>query len=230
MKKHFLLLTAALSCGLYSFAQVSFGIKAGFSAASMSSKTQISGQAAVKAESNIIPAFHAGVIADIGLADNFYLQPGLFYSAKGTNSPQQAFNPNTGLPLTITAKIRLGYLELPVNFLYKQPLGPGKLFFGFGPYLGYGITGKVKADNPLGAGEVEVDVKFKSTPEDSSSAAYVKPFDAGANFMAGYELKMGLLFSINYSLGLTNTSPYPNETQKNHYLGVSVGYLFPHKK
>jgi len=68
-------------------------------------------------------------------------------------------------------------------------------------------------------------VKFKNKKDIDANIAYVKPFDAGANFIAGYELKMGLLFSVNYSLGLTNTSPYESETEKNHYLGISVGYL-----
>ena len=230
MKKHLLLLTAALSCGLYSFAQVSFGVKAGFSAATMSMKQEISGGASIKSPSKTLPAFHAGVIADIGLAKGLYLQPGLFYSAKGVKVDQTV--PVGMEQVDISAKIKLGYLELPVNLLYKLPLGPGKLFFGAGPYVAYGITGKATASSPLLQGDVETDVKFGSpdgTLDSAGTTAYVKAFDAGANFIAGYELKMGLLFSVNYSLGLTNTSPYPGESQKNRYFGVSVGYLFNKK-
>jgi hypothetical protein len=41
---------------------------------------------------------------------------------------------------------------------------------------------------------------------------------------------MGLVFSVNYSLGLINASPYDGETEKNHYLGISVGYLLHKRK
>ncbi len=35
-------------------------------------------------------------------------------------------------------------MELPVHVVYKPQLGTGKLIVGFGPYVAYGITGKVK--------------------------------------------------------------------------------------
>ncbi|SEL32674.1 Outer membrane protein beta-barrel domain-containing protein [Chitinophaga rupis] len=225
MKKHLLLLTVALSCGLFSYAQVSFGVKAGFNAASMSVKQ---GSPSVTADTKMVPAFHAGLIADIALSENFSLQPGLFYSAKGTKLDVPG--PTVGQE-KVTATTHLNYLELPVNFLYKHELGPGKIFAGFGPYLAYGISGKIKVSSQYFVNR-EYDVKFENKQQspDSASVAYVKPFDAGANFIAGYEFKMGLVFSVNYSLGLTNTSPYDNETEKNHYLGISVGYLLHKRK
>lgn len=72
MKKHLILLAVTLSCGFYSFAQVSFGIKAGYSSATTSLEIETP---YVKAETKMRPAFHAGVIADVTLADNFSLQP-----------------------------------------------------------------------------------------------------------------------------------------------------------
>jgi len=224
MKKHLLLLTAALSCGLFSYAQVSFGVKAGYSLAGMSSKNAITDNTSEQAHTKTISAFHAGVIADISLTKNFSLQPGLFYSAKGAKVDQLIGGGPASTPQRVTSTARLNYLELPVNFLYKRALGPGKIFAGFGPYLAYGVGGKIKT-NYEHYGHVESEVKFKNKKDIDANIAYVKPFDAGANFIAGYELKMGLLFSVNYSLGLTNTSPYESETEKNHYLGISVGYL-----
>jgi len=226
MKKHLLLLTAALSCGLFSYAQVSFGVKAGFSMAGMSHKMA---NEVIKPNTKTLPAFHAGVIADISLSENFSLQPGLFYSAKGTKTDQIVPGPADG-PVKLESTAHLNYLELPVNFLYKHELGPGKIFAGFGPYLAYGVGGKIKV-NYGGDQAQDIDVKFKNEKRDSVlDVAYVKPFDAGANFIAGYEFKMGLVFSVNYSLGLTNTSPYEGETEKNHYLGISVGYLLHKRK
>ncbi|WP_217603760.1 porin family protein [Chitinophaga sp. GbtcB8] len=226
MKKHLLLLTTALSCGLLSHAQVSFGVKAGFSLAGMSSKYD---NPLTQPDTKALPAFHAGVIADISLSENFSLQPGLFYSAKGAKTEQIVPGPADG-PVKLESTAHLNYLELPVNFLYKHELGPGKIFAGFGPYLAYGVGGKIKV-NYGGDEAQDIDIKFKNEQSDSLlDVAYVKPFDAGANFIAGYEFKMGLVFSVNYSLGLINTSPYDNETEKNHYLGISVGYLLHKRK
>jgi Outer membrane protein beta-barrel domain len=228
MKKFFLLCTAALVSGLYTQAQVTFGLKAGFSAANISSKFEgDSGIAARKADTKTLPAFHGGVIVDIALDDQLSLQPGLFFSQKGTKT-SSVKTEVMGVTFITSSTTRLNYLELPVNLLYKHQIGSGKLFAGFGPYLAYGISGKLKVK---GGGEnfsidQEVKVKFKDSQEYSAKEVYIKPFDAGANFTAGYELKMGWLFSLNYSLGLTNTSPYDKEKEKNHYFGVSVGYLF----
>lgn len=220
MKKHFLLFTVALACGLYAQAQqkTSFGLKAGFSAANFSLKDDDG----YKEKTKTLPAFHGGVIVDIPLDDQLSLQPGLFFSQKGAklNGGDTDSAGHFG-----TASFRISYLELPVNLVYKYQVGTGKLFAGIGVYAAYGVGGKVKATQ--GNVSVSVPVKFKGDADGSDmTTVYVKPFDAGANFMIGYELKMGLLFSVNYSLGLVNTDPYPKETQKQRYFGVSVGYLF----
>ncbi|HEU4553735.1 MAG TPA: porin family protein [Chitinophaga sp.] len=229
MKKQLLFIIAALCCASFSYAQVTFGIKAGFSAAGMSAKYKLADSLpSIKENTKTIPAFHAGIVADITLAEGFYLQPGLFYSAKGAKITETVQGP-ADQPLTATATVHLNYLELPINFLYKHPAGPGKIFAGFGPYLAYGIAGKIKTKVDGYDNTAETDVKFENKQDVSGAVAYVKPFDAGANFIAGYEMNMGLLFSINYSLGLTNTSPYNGETEKNHYLGISIGYLLKRK-
>ncbi|HEY0609645.1 MAG TPA: porin family protein [Chitinophaga sp.] len=223
MKKQLILLAAGMCFGLYSFAQVSFGVKAGFSGANLSSKFDAPGFER-KTDTKWIPAFHAGVIVDITLTDNFSLQPGLFYSAKGNKR-----GGTDSLGSTVSATTRLNYLELPLNVLYKHSLGKGRLFAGLGPYLAYGISGKVKWKNDYNDMRPDinedVDVKFKNEVGSNSNVIYVKPLDAGANVTIGYEMDMGLLFSVNYSQGLVNTSPYSYEIEKNRYIGISVGYL-----
>jgi hypothetical protein len=221
MKKQLILLAAGMFFGMYSFAQVSFGVKAGFGGA----KYAYSGFER-KSDTKWIPAFHAGVIADITLTDRFSLQPGLFYSAKGS---KVSFSDSTA---HISGTTHLSYLEVPVYLLYKHSFHKGKLFAGLGPYLSYGISGKIKwvvdyhnripDPDPYFTDE---DVKFKNEVGSNGNVEYVKPFDAGANVMLGYEMDMGLFFAVNYSHGLLNTSPYAFENQKNRYFGISIGYL-----
>jgi hypothetical protein len=217
MKKQVVLVLLALLGTLSTYAQVSFGIKAGYNNSTYS----------VENSDNLkrLSGFHAGGIVDISLADEFSLQPQLLFILKGAK--QEAHVDQFG-DQNEEAKLKLNYLELPVNFLYKHQLGAGKLFVGAGPYLGFGLSGKIKQ------GEEEADIKFdgKKLAEldaEDDAAMHLKRLDAGANFLAGYELKNGLLFSVNYSLGLTNIDPDGGKS-KNSYFGISVGYLFKTKK
>ncbi len=225
MKKQVLVLLTLFGT-LSTYAQVSFGVKAGFSSASVSAE---------EADLSRLSAWHAGAIADISLAENFSLQPQLLVSAKGAK--QKGFSETIEIPgfpsETVeypSSKATLTYIELPINFLYKHEAGAGKIFVGAGPYVGFGLSGKIKTDGE-DDGDIKFDGKtFEEAGESDEAAMHLKRMDAGANFLAGYELKNGLLFSVNYSLGLTNIAPEEGDKWKNSYLGISVGYLFGGKK
>lgn len=206
MKKNVVLLTLALvATTLSSYAQVSFGVKAGYNSATVSTENNEG--------TSRLSGFHAGVIADLSLAESFSLQPQLLYSAKGIKIKDFDMNENE-----TKVSYKLNYLELPVNFLYKPQVGAGKLFVGAGPYVALGLGGK------FGDTKVKFDGKKSADIDETDDNVHLKALDAGANFLAGYELKNGLLFSINYSLGLTNVSP-DGDKSKNSYIGISVGYL-----
>ncbi|KAA2245128.1 PorT family protein [Chitinophaga agrisoli] len=210
MKKYALLVLLALGT-LSTYAQVSFGLKAGYSNSN------------IKFEDNEgisrLSAWHAGVIADLSLSEDFSLQPQLLVSAKGA---QQGGVSVGGLNVGGT-KMSLTYLELPVNFMYKIKAGSGKFFIGVGPYIAYGIGGKI------GDQKIKFDGKSFEEVGEGDENAHLKALDFGGNILAGYELKNGLLFSINYSMGLTDISA-DDEKSKNNYFGVSVGYLLHTKK
>ena len=136
MKK--IVLLALLNLGMLSAsAQTNFGILAGFN-----NSTQRYADRVPKLEKKFYLLWHAGVAADIPIAGRFYLQPQLLVSAKGGNSEVRDLDRNVYFTSDLTSKVRLLYLELPVNVLYKLPLGPGKLIAGAGPYIAYGLGGK----------------------------------------------------------------------------------------
>ena len=219
MKKYALLVLLALGT-LSTYAQVSFGVKAGYSNTGISMDAE-EGSAGFSR----LSSWHAGVIADISLAESFSLQPQLLVSAKGAKQP--GIDLGEGLPSLEETKLKLTYLELPINFVYKLQAGAGKLFFGLGPYLAYGISGKA------GEQKVKFDGKKDEEIEEGSEDAeklHLKALDLGGNALVGYELKNGLLFSVNYSLGLTSINPNEGASVKNNYFGVSVGYLLHTKK
>lgn len=240
MKKHVLLIAVALVGSLSTYAQVKFGVKAGLNVASTSQKVDDKKVDGLKS----MTGFHVGVIADISLAENFALQPGLLYSKKGFKFQEKETSGEAFAGLKMTTS--MNYLEVPINFLYKTELGSGKFFGGFGPYVALGLGGKTKYSGLVGIGtgiigaDGDSKVKFdgKKYPVDGTAeekAAYnkdshYKALDAGANFILGYELKNGLQFSVNYSLGLTNSAVEDKESHKNRYFGVSAGFLFGGKK
>lgn len=229
MKKNTLILLLAMLGFTATQAQVKFGIKAGYSMTNMSQQYPAS---VTLPAAKTLSGFHAGLLFDFILAENFSLQPELLYSAKGYHTtPYYNLRPPVVQPAEpqpegkMSINYHYNYLELPVNFLYKLPLGPGRLFGGFGPYLAYGLNGKV-----TGLPYTDVfKIRFDGKAATNSIDFHAKRFDAGANFIIGYELKMGLLVSANYSLGLTNNNPWAGYNDKNRYLGISIGYLLQRK-
>jgi Outer membrane protein beta-barrel domain len=170
--------------------------------------------------------FNLGAVVEIPLAPDFYLQPGLLYSTKGSK------NDDEFLGQKISSKLNLGYLEVPIHFIHKPVLGNGHLILGLGPYIGFGLNGKFSLE--FGGDKTESDVKFKNTVKasDSNEYAYVKRLDAGANLLAGYEFANGLSFQLNTQLGLLNIAPdYEGATNdesktSNTGFGLSLGYRF----
>ena len=198
----------------------SFGFRAGINFQNINGKDE-NGD---KLSNKIVPRFHIGVNAELPIATDFYVQPGLLFSTKGAKSTE----PIGGQPAD--QKLNLSYLEVPVNLLYKPVLGKGKLILGFGPYIAFGLAGSVKTE---GSGQTATtDVKFKNTvkPSDPAGKAYFKPVDAGANLLFGYELSNKWSAQLNAQLGLTKINP-SNEgasndksSWKNTGFGVSIGY------
>ena len=203
--KKVLLSAAALLIASLSFGQAKWGIVAGPQFSSMTVKNPgLTGTS--KETSKILTGIRAGVTVDIPLADEFYIGTGLLYSGKG------------GKAKNSDAKTTLSYLELPIHFMFKPEVGSGRLVLSAGPYLAYGLGGKIK---DTGFGDFNV-------YDDESLLAKQKRFDAGVGINVGYEMPMGLYFGLNTDLGLVNTADNTNNDRKfkNTSFGVSVGYKF----
>src|SRR4030095_26237 len=183
---------------------VTYGIRAGVNFQNLNGK-DIDGD---KLENDLKTGFNAGVNAEIPVGIDFYLQPGLLFSTKGAKYDIQGTE--------ITRNI--SYLELPINFLYKPELGEGHLLLGFGPYAAYALGGKIKG------GGTDIDIEF------GNEIGETKPFDAGANLLAGYEFSNNLSFQLNAGLGLINMYNRQDgdskSSVKNTGFGVSLGYRF----
>ncbi len=202
--------------------KMSFGVLGGVNFQNLNGK-DMSGD---KLENDMILGFHAGVNVQIPIAPQFYFQPGLIFSTKG------AKNTTTILGVDYTTTTKLSYVEMPLNLVYKAMLGNGYFMLGFGPYIGYGIGGKVITEG--GDISLDQDIEFQNVVEtgDDLTVPYYKALDFGGNIFAGYEMSNGIFAQFNTQLGMVKINPeykiLPDDESivKNTGFGLSLGYRF----
>ncbi|MEI7586116.1 porin family protein [Runella sp.] len=151
--------------------------------------------------------FRTSALIDYQLLENISITsfPGI--SKKGYKSPNIVFN---------TGDFYYGiyYLELPIYATYSYKISTGKLFAGFGPYFGLGVSGK------WGLSKMQK-IEFGNTSTDK-----FKRGDVGLGFMAGYELPKGIQLMLTASLGLRKIHSNPNVVpMQNRVIGLSAVYL-----
>ena len=206
MKKTLLSL-CLLMASFAAFAQLpTVGFKGGVNFATLHATVDgVSGSG----NSGSLTTFNVGAFVDFKFG-NVSLQPALNFTGKGGSS-SVSFDgeANSG------GKVKLYYLQVPVNVVYHVPAVVGDFYFGAGPYLGMGVSGKAK-DN---SGNSE-DIKFGSGQDE------IKRTDAGLNAIVGFKFKTGFLINANYDWGLTNITNVDGIKLTNRVFGISVGYAF----
>lgn len=197
-------------------AQTSFGVKAGGNMSFLNYKIE-EGSQNVKWNGSRV-GFQVGGVAQIGIAENFAIQPELLFMMKGVNKMDVEELGDVKL------NIKTFTIDMPITFIYRT----NGFFGGIGPNLSFGLSSKMKVD---GNDDVEYDLYEKNSDGDEVIFSQ-KRFEAGANILAGYKLKNGLSFSLNFVKGLTNLSEYNDDLEdasiktKSSYIGLSVGYFF----
>ena len=202
MKKLFFAITViAFSAATAQAQTTTFGLKAGMTDANM----KFSGSGVnVSLTSKI--GFYAGAFADIGISENFGVQPELFYSELGAK--QKATGGADGSP---ASTVNLGYINLPVLAKYKN-----NGFSAFlGPQIGYLLSEKSKS----GSSSTNDKDQFNST-------------DFSGVIGVGYTLPAGLGFDARYQLGFSNIAKSSSGagTVKNSAFMVGIHYVFNSSK
>ena len=216
MKCRMMFLSTAVLLGLGAFGQskmyatraTTFGITGGIN------WNNINGKNATGDDLNneLKTGFNGGINIELPLSNGFYVQPGVEYRQKGSE-------------LSNGNKLTLSYIDIPVNFLYKPAMGTGRMLLGFGPYIGFGVNGKVKS-----ADDTKRDVSFNNKYSASEAQdLQFKKLDAGANFMAGYEFKCNMSVALKAQLGLIDINPDTDiagdkTRYRNTGFGLSLGY------
>ncbi len=219
MKKIYLIVVMAI-CSIASYAQISFGGQIGANLAMGHAKYSSTPGAVYAGLSNDPkPGFMIGVLAQVDFG-KLAFRPELNFIQKGSKTGY------VGDPYA--SKITLNYIEVPLNVVYNMDLGPGKLFFGLGPAVGIGLSGKDKYKD-YNADDVLVsykdDIKFDGKANASDNADHLKRVDVGANILVGYQLPMGVFAKIGFTEGLINIDPDDNSKYHNRGVSLCVGYM-----
>lgn len=206
MKKILLSLGVAVLMAAGAQAQTSYGLKAGVNLGQHSNWLD-------NQKNNT--SFYVTGFADLPVATNFSIQPGVSLQGKGTKI--EVGNSDNTLTRNIMS------VEIPVNAVYYIPTGTsGSVFLGAGPYVGFNVSGKDKIKGNVGnivSYSSDSDLKIGDDKD-------IKLIDAGANFMAGYKFNNGFLINAGYNLGMTDINARANDTQSNKVWSFGVGFQF----
>ena len=215
MKKVLLSLGAALLFAAGAQAQTGFGLKAGVTLPSYNY-----GSSDNLSDSKSTTNFYITGYLNGNINQNFAIQPGISLQGKGAKIAEARFG-NETYELTQNTM----WLEVPVNFVGKLPIGGAELQLGAGPYVGFGLSGKNKFNRIGDNGDVSSNTldEFKFGKDET-----LKGVDFGANITAGVKLMNGFLINANYGLGLTNIAGDKSLSDdiKNRVLSFGIGFEF----
>jgi len=200
-----------------SFAQVKVGGKTGLNISTMVYKDN---DETYSDDFDKKLGFHLGPIVEFSFTELISLETGLILSSKGFKRIEKDEYEEWKQTLNTL------YLDIPITAKFSFNLGGVKIYTALGPYIGIGLTGKVKEEYTYYDEDPEKDdweIKWGSDEEKHD----LKRLDIGLSGGAGVQIKF-ILIGFHYNLGLANISPYTENgaTVANRTFGFSVGVLF----
>ena len=224
MEKNLILSCLLLSFFLTASSQVSIGVQGGAVFSRPKTAYEVNSTGIISVDASGKTGFSAGVFADLPLGEGgFRLMPELNYVSKGgRGSTQIGISLPTGpAQIGIDLTSTINYLELPFNVAYSAPVGDHFLIIGAGPYVAAGLNGKTlaKFSDDVGISDQEEPIVFGSVGDE------IRRWDYGANLMAGFIHRSGLMLKANYSLGIPNLANEGNPELRNRYFGLTLAYF-----
>ena len=225
MKKSILAIAlfAVASFATLSAQTISLGAKVGYNWNNVSAPA-FNGTLDFKQMTNV----NFGLVSQIGLTDNFSIQPELNYVQKGfrIQESKDLTLYNVPIPLGVSAVTAVKYIDIPVLAKYKFR-GAGASGYVFaGPSVGYALSGNLETH-----AQVIIDIKVASTPINLDAVNY-KRFEVGGVVGAGFEVPIGsakLFAEARYTHGFNQVYEVPviGAQVKNTSFGVSAGFAVP---
>jgi hypothetical protein len=211
-------------------AQTRFGAQVGGNLANVKERSAYAGSPAWESQYDPAFGFMIGGVAKIPLSAHFAFRPELNFLQKGSKLrrtvPFYSYN----------GDLVMHFIEIPLNVVYaSMPAGRDHLFFGGGPSVGFGISGKynlniIDAGNSrTEKGDVKFDGKRYEAQDPYNPTWHFKFLDVGATFLAGIDMANGMNISIAYAKGFSNLNPNANESFQTNGFQFKVGYMFGNK-
>ncbi len=225
MKKQIFIFTLALS--LFStclVAQVSLGFKAGLNYSKVSS-TDFAG---FSPNFKTIDGGMIGALAEVGITDQFSLQPEITYTTKGFKIKEgidiKLFDFN--IPLGVQAITKFKYLEIPLLAKYKFGDKAVKAYVIAGPSVGYATKGTIKTK----ANFIVVDIPL-NTSDINLNNNNIQRFDFSGVIGAGLDFTVGngaIFIDARYVHGFSKMDnlSIADLSVQNRSFGISLGYKF----
>jgi len=214
---------AVLALSFNGFSQLRVALVAGPHAASVNEENNLPGWDTLQNKYSSRAGFHFGFMADLQLSEQskFWFQPGIIYYNKGRKF-SSTYDTSQVDYLQVDASQFLNYIDVPMNIVFKLPLGKNsKFFLGTGPYVSFFYNGREKTETLLKQGGVNTD-ENSNLPVGNGMNRY-KTLDYGVNGTAGFEFsKIFLSFNFSRSIGDFYTASYDGHF-KHQVMGGSLG-------
>lgn len=205
MKKTILVVALLTTFAVSNAQEITFGVKAGLNLSSASVDrgydTDISSLVGV----------HVGGFANFKLDEKFAVQPELLFSTQGF---KEYLNDGGYI---YDDKIKLTYINLPINFQYA--IVP-KFNVEAGPQIDFLLSGKADGkhyDPMFDETYIQNNVDIKDS---------LKGVVFGFNIGAGYAITSKLSANVRYHLGLSDADDMEGVNVKNRNLQVGLSYSF----
>lgn len=155
--------------------------------------------------------FNIGLLANIKLVQNWYIETGVSYTKKGGTTEDKALliGGGGGIPYESNTYFTPSYIQVPVYILFlpdtKQKY---KFSGGAGVYLGRGIGGEFYKRSNIGATTpiaTERNISFGNKITDDFA-----PIELGAGARVGFLIMDNLEFTVSYQFSILNNIPKDN--------------------
>ena len=197
MKKILLVLAIGIA-SIQSYAQTTFGIKAGANISNYIMKDM------GDIKSTMGAGAYVGGFTKIAFSDLFSLQPELLFQLQNSKLEQSG----------VKSDIRTWGMEIPIHAMFTfKSVNNDKAYLGIGPYGRLGFSAKDRTAN----------VNFYKGDNSMMDRG-----DVGVSALIGYEFGFGMQINASYKYGLINQlkDPVGDAFIRNQMISLGIGYRF----
>jgi Outer membrane protein beta-barrel domain len=154
---------------------------------------------------------NGGLFLDVILSDRVFLRTQLAIAGLGYKLHEG--HDQSGYKTNPAQEFHMSYLVVPVQIIYSFDSKIGKIWAGAGPYSAIFVDGRIKL--PYSTGPISTG---------NGPPAEFKNLDFGISPTVGLKLNSGLLFGIDYNIGLSDVSVSVDRS-RNVYWSLYFGYI-----